>query len=327
MVSRVSTNSMEVPQRIGEFLLRRQLLSEIAGIVEDIDKSGANDETTKLLRSWTENFSMALRNTEDENEVLKKFVGFLQEILTDPISQATLDKKAVLGTDDITYGSLSLCVYYSTVSEEHKHRSPLEPNNPKPFTTKPHPLVPLLINWLERRGEVIQSREYLEKYEQLKRENKLSTLPTVQTLWKQKIAARNTSMKEELTKEGEEFAKQLRADKPSEQELQKISASLDQKRNHLMQELQDFRNQMQNRFNALGRDVLQLNRAAQNLVERDQRLQEQIQRIENGFAELAKEQNEFELLSSKGNAEGKLKAVQRQVADTARAFFQNFDVL
>ena len=153
--------------------LRRQYTVELLDIhacVVQALQSGLHDTMTHLIDNWQHGFRYALRTNANEHEVGAYYISLLQQILRDPISDEPLNENAVLGSDGNTYSPISLNVFFLSLPDIYRNRSPLELEfeNPAPFVTypHPHPVVSHLIGWLRRHGALQHSdapRQILEE--------------------------------------------------------------------------------------------------------------------------------------------------------------------
>lgn len=143
--------------------LRRRLRLELQSIRSVCEHSGLSDEMTQQIQSWAEAFTRDLRFTDEEG-VFHVYVEALQDMLLDPITETPFDALAVLGSDDETYGLMSLAVWKLSVPKELRDRSPLDPENPAPFTVRPHTCVRHMVKWLESHQALLQSKELVTEY-------------------------------------------------------------------------------------------------------------------------------------------------------------------
>jgi len=148
---------------IPEGTLRRRLRGELESIRNLCRNSGLSDEMTVQIQEWEENFTGDLRFS-DETRVCQAYIESLQELLCDPITDTPFDPLAVIGSDNETYGLMSLAVWRLSVPEEYRNRSPLDPENPAPFTVRPHPCVRHMVRWLESHQALFQSEALVSEY-------------------------------------------------------------------------------------------------------------------------------------------------------------------
>lgn len=316
MVTPVSRNEVSSSPQFREAILRRQLQAEINEIHELLNQSPLHDETSETIREWTKHFSLTLQHEGNEQWILNQFTHFLQQILTDAITQGPLDHDSLLGSDGRAYGRMSLSVFLSTISEELRHRCPLDLNNPQPFTTTPHPIVSKMVTWLEQHGQLLHSAAIEKDYHQLVKENRLPSLPTKQTLWKEKIKTRYQEMRQAQESQAAEFADEIRAPKPNDAQIQQI-----------FNEMQNLRLRMQEGLDEVQARARQLQGWDRTISRNDDLLQAQIRRIQEGFAQLEIDRARFEINVSKENAENQLLAVQNQLINKTDQFFRDFEAL
>lgn len=141
--------------------LKKTIMDDLAVIKEKLDSHGMHDELSKDIMDWHTQFvnSLLLKNVDPKN-VLDSFINLLKEKLIDPISHDCLDEEAVLGTDGRTYGQISLDNYRnSSIAEEYKQGSPLDPENKAAFFTSPHHNVRYMLNWLRQNNALPESAE------------------------------------------------------------------------------------------------------------------------------------------------------------------------
>ncbi len=187
----------------------RKIISDLLKIQETLQTSKLHDETTEQLRNWQKRFSSALKLNLDKVRIEAEFILLLQEILTDSVSGAPLDEEAYLGSDGRTYGSMSLSLYQHSAPEEYKHRSPLDLENPAPFTVEPHPLARHLIQWLKERGALLRSESVEKSYQELMQQRIAPPPPTTRNerirRLKEKQAHRDQIKEARLLAERETF--------------------------------------------------------------------------------------------------------------------------
>jgi hypothetical protein len=148
-------------------LLYRKLQYEMNEVHEIIERSGLHDEMTQRIRHWHEHFERALHSPYNSEKVCSHYITLMQQLLTDPITQAPLDALSWLGSDGTTYGNLSLEVHKLTVADEFRGHSPLDPKNPAPFHVEAHPVVRHMIGWLQRHNALLYNEELERTYLEL----------------------------------------------------------------------------------------------------------------------------------------------------------------
>jgi hypothetical protein len=161
-----------------ETALRRQIHAELTALRDALHTCPLDDPLTQELRRWLTGFTAAMRLRADAQEVLQTWIALLQRVLRDPLTQTPLDENPLLGSDGYTYGNLSLSVFLSTAPEERRHRSPIHPDHPAVFTTRPHDAARTLIRWLQRHGAHEHSQELESAYRALAERAELVPLPT-----------------------------------------------------------------------------------------------------------------------------------------------------
>jgi hypothetical protein len=127
---------------------------------------------TQYIRDgWHAPFSRAIRAREaSASDLFQQYVGELQANLRDAIIGAPLDANAVLGSDGYTYGQMALAVYQEAMPEPYRNRSPVDPDDPAPFATRPHTVARHMVRWLQGHGELLAAPELERDYLQLMRQ-------------------------------------------------------------------------------------------------------------------------------------------------------------
>ncbi len=162
---------------------RRRIYVELSRMEGSLTSSTMRDEMTESLKVWQQQFKAAMRLRRlDARLIFDEFVLLLQELLRDPIYNAPLDKKAVLGSDGHTYGRMTLTVYLASIPEEERHRFPINRENPElSFITVPHPIVKEMVKWLEEHGKLLRDLEKENAYHELVAQGTCPTFPTRET--------------------------------------------------------------------------------------------------------------------------------------------------
>lgn len=174
----VSPNQMILNQADN---LRIRIFAEIDAITRQLNGSGLNDEMTRMIRNWKDRLRTALRSNGNAQRVvntqrvLDQHILVLQQMLTDPISHGPLDLNSVLGSDGRSYGEMSLRVHLHIVGQAYRNRSPLEPNNPAPFTTVPHTNVQYMLGWLRGYNALLPNDVMEARFKQI--ENNAPAIP------------------------------------------------------------------------------------------------------------------------------------------------------
>ena len=114
---------------------------------------------------------------------------FLKELLIDPLSGLLLENTTYLGSDGMLYGHKTLQLYIHCSPLPYKDRSPINPDDPAPFTLKPYPLGKKFIDWVMMNQHVILSPEeeaiknqIQASHQQLQVARQLPLLPTEENL-------------------------------------------------------------------------------------------------------------------------------------------------
>ena len=190
--------------------VKKQLLDELHSIQAQLKDSGMKDEMSNEIGNWCRDFTAALGSKVDPKIVLGKFICRLQELLKDPLaltsahSLAPLDDRAIHGSDGRTYGYMTYSLYLISVSSEFRERSPLEPNNEKPFIVNPHFNVRFMINWLKTHDAQLLCEEIGKLYDQLSSQNALPVIATTDhERRRQRILAKQAQLDSELATETE----------------------------------------------------------------------------------------------------------------------------
>jgi hypothetical protein len=157
----------QVPVFLTKESLRRKTWADLLEINDVITQSGLSDPLTEQISLWSKEFGIALSKTRNVDALLKSYIELMQEMLRDPITLAPLDDQAVLGSDQRTYGFMSLSLYLHSVEETYKSRSPSDPSNPASFTTKPHPVARHLVAWLIKHHAHVLSEELEASYKKM----------------------------------------------------------------------------------------------------------------------------------------------------------------
>lgn len=173
MVSSITTTPTNIasssPDYVRETTLRRRLNAELTEISRQLDQFHMTDTDTMSddIAQWHRQFSRALRLNSDPERIRNEFIGLLQELLRDPISQAPLDDQTILGSDGRTYGFMSLRVHLNQVPEQFRNRSPLNPQNEERFTSSPHHIVRYMVGWLQGHNSLLRSDQINGAYQAL----------------------------------------------------------------------------------------------------------------------------------------------------------------
>jgi hypothetical protein len=140
-----------------QWALRTRLTEELRQIATCIRQWDQNDETTKLIDRWRSHFMQALHTHQDERETLRTHIDLMQRLLHDPISREPFTDNAVLGSDGHTYAQETIDVYSlpDALPAEWRGRSPLDIEDPRPFTTTPHLVIPHMIGWLRSHNALL----------------------------------------------------------------------------------------------------------------------------------------------------------------------------
>lgn len=156
-------------------ILRTRIQAELAGMTKQLAGSNLNDALTVHIRNWKNRFSTALAH-QNVQHVLNENIRLLQELLRDPF-HAPFDQNSVLGSDGIAYGQMSLTLHLQSVPAQYRNRSPMNPNDPTPFTTAPHPNIQYMVQWLESHHALVHDAEIENRYQQLRNQNNAPQIP------------------------------------------------------------------------------------------------------------------------------------------------------
>ena len=188
----------------------KQLLHELHSIQTQLNDSGMKDEMSNEIASWCRDFTTALASKVDPKIVLGKFIIRMQELLKDPLaltsshSLAPLDDRTLYGSDGRTYGYMTYSLYLISAPSEFRERSPLEPNNEKPFIVNPHFNVRFMINWLKTHDAQLHCPEIVDLYDQLSSQKVLPAIATTDhERRRQRILARQAQLDRELASQPE----------------------------------------------------------------------------------------------------------------------------
>lgn len=161
--------------------LYRRLKIELQEIGKALESSPLQDETTISLRDWHQEFTRCLRKNKDIGAVLGEFIGVLDDILTDPLTNEVVGNRPLQGSDGGLYGFEALAIFkacllaegedieklkevivpealatFDGASREEKvlysERSPVDMQNPAFFMTRPHPIASMMLAWLSGHG-------------------------------------------------------------------------------------------------------------------------------------------------------------------------------
>ncbi len=145
-----ASTSQATPPPVNQWALHTRLIGELRQLETCIRQSGQVDTTTQLIEEWRTRFTEALQTNRDERDTLRTHIDLMQRLLRDPISREPLTEDAVLGSDGHTYAQETIDVYSlpDALPAEWRGRSPLDIEDPRPFTTTPHLVIPHLIAWL-----------------------------------------------------------------------------------------------------------------------------------------------------------------------------------
>jgi hypothetical protein len=170
-ISSISPSSFS--PHLQDHQLRRILRAELAEVKKMMEESAFSDELTHVIDVWRENFLKAIQSTLDEKRVLSEYTELMQQVLCDSLTKSPLDEEAYLGNDGKCYSKLSLAVYQITTREPFAGRSPLFPEDPKPFQIKPHLVARHLVKWLKSHDALIEPKELKQRYLNLLAKNAL----------------------------------------------------------------------------------------------------------------------------------------------------------
>lgn len=132
--------------------LRRRISGELDSIGRELSNSSLNDTLTSSLRSWHQSFETeSKRRGANLEEVFQRFVQTLGTLLVDSITELPLDDEPFLGTTDgEVYGKHSLLLHLYHVDPSLKNRSPLNPEDERPFFVEPHLPARFMVTWIKQ---------------------------------------------------------------------------------------------------------------------------------------------------------------------------------
>lgn len=161
------STSVSLPQ-IGQ--ARRALIGELCTIRDLATTAGFFDEsrqgldkTSSLIQNWAINFLKALK-LANEDEVCPIYIELMQEILTDPYTEAPMNKPVIFGSDGYTYGMMSYEFALYSRPEEIRKRSPMNPGNPSRFFYVVHPVAEYMLDWLQQHNALLVSLELVRMH-------------------------------------------------------------------------------------------------------------------------------------------------------------------
>lgn len=165
--------------------LRRKISGELHQIGELLGKSseqlsklGLKDRMSTEISEWKKRFSQSLSRNHDTECVLQRYVEELLQLLRDPV--CPLDDQSVLGSDGRTYSQMTLTLFRQGTPEQFRNRSPSCPDDPTPFTTRPHEVVRYMLKWLNSYGvQPLANVQIKQHYDQLMAQNRVLASPTI----------------------------------------------------------------------------------------------------------------------------------------------------
>lgn len=158
--------------------MRRELGGQLSVFKSALDNWSHQDQLTIDLRNWLEDFKRDLRQN-DASQVQDEYIGRLQNLLVDPMTNYPLDDGSLLGNDGYTYNKKALLIHLSSFPlNAFRYYSPmLEANQaPFPFTVVKHEIVILMVEWLSEKNAFHPDADLEEAYLGLVN---LPTLPTL----------------------------------------------------------------------------------------------------------------------------------------------------
>jgi len=131
-------------------LLRTSLLRLLEQI-EAIPEAHRADEKSITILFVLREFERALALHPNPEEMHNLYLPRLHIVLRDPKFLFAPLENARLGSDGFTYEQRCLDLYRMLVPPVYQDRSPMRPNDPAPFNTVAHPVVPLILHWMDQR--------------------------------------------------------------------------------------------------------------------------------------------------------------------------------
>lgn len=142
------------------YLIRdfRKIRAELAEIKQEVLHQGQTDDVSKKITTWLEVFESAFitdaTKDSDLKPLLQTSILLMHRLLTCALSGCSIrEGDVVLGNDGWLYSQKALAEHQATLTEPYKNRSPLDPENPTPFTATPHRLANFMACWLSSQYE------------------------------------------------------------------------------------------------------------------------------------------------------------------------------
>lgn len=255
---------------------RELFRAQLAGITRTIAQSGLEDEMTRNIDTWKQHFMQALQAEADPRETGTRYITLLQQLMRDSITSAPLDEGAVLGSDGNTYGQMSLDVYLLTVPAIYRGRSPLNANNPAPFTTTPHSCARHMVRFLRSYHALQESLELRQNFNRLMAQQQVNAPMDAAVARQERLnriyartAAANQAQAQRLRQQRGNLDRQLENGLAAfNAQVNQLVAPLRQQVGHFHQEGNQQLDDLDRRDEAQARDVQnQLGRADENQIQ------------------------------------------------------------
>lgn len=136
----------------------RKIRAELAEIKQEVLHHGPTDEVAKQIATWLEVFETAFMTDaakdSDLKPLLQTSILLMHRQLTCALSGWPIrEGDVVLGSDGWLYSQKALALHQASLTDPYKDRSPLDPENPAPFTATPHRLANFMARWLSSQYE------------------------------------------------------------------------------------------------------------------------------------------------------------------------------
>ncbi len=160
----ITTTQLNPPHRKEVILtarLRRELLQKLDQLDQTLLHFNQQDRLTQIIRAWKDAFRAVVNTDAFTTEIKDRFFNQLKESLVDAlpcqVSEGSiiyppLDDEALLGSDGFVYGKKWLSILWKQLPEQLRTRSPLNPEQPTPFSVQPHEPARFLVRWLHDSG-------------------------------------------------------------------------------------------------------------------------------------------------------------------------------
>lgn len=165
--------------------LRTQLRAEFIDIDAMIRAAVVLDPLTVEIADWLRKFREDLENNANAENVYRRYVEVLQELLCDPLTGAPLDDPQLGVEDGYTYGYKSLYVVQTPWPVNERNLSPM---TRQPLTLVPHALASYMILWLALRNDALFSVELEEQYRRAVAQRQASATERINRLGQRRLA-------------------------------------------------------------------------------------------------------------------------------------------